>query len=324
MAALDRVPGIPRFCILLLAGIVCAELSGQETAPGKLENLSEAEIVAGVDQLLHGLRSDDRGPGRDAGLRRDSGWLSLVGLDWLESGANRVGSAFGNDIVVPGGAARWGTVYLEGDGLRFERTPGTDVTIGGQQPDAAPLTADNAGDPTVVASGSVSFAVIFRGSYALRVKDSQAPALLNFKGIESYEIQPGWRIRGRYQAAGADERVEISNVLGQVESTAVHGRLEFDRDGKTHRLIGVASEAGDSVWFIFADRTNGRETYGAGRFVYSEGLPANGEITVDFNKAYNPPCAFTEFSTCPLPPPENRLDLAVTAGEKSFHTAPGG
>jgi uncharacterized protein (DUF1684 family) len=110
-------------------------------------------------------------------------------------------------------------------------------------------------------------------------------------------------------------------VLGQVNEMPVYGTFEFERDGKTHRLLGLGDSHSSSLWFIFADRTSGRETYGAGRFLYSDGMPEDGKLVVDFNKAYNPPCAFNEYSTCPLPPQANRMDLFVTAGEKDYHAA---
>ncbi len=113
--------------------------------------------------------------------------------------------------------------------------------------------------------------------------------------------------------------IDIANVLGQLEPSAVMGHFEFERDGKTHRLVMLGDEDSESLWIIFADRTNGHDTYGAGRFLYSDGMPENGQLVVDFNKSYNPPCAFNDYSTCPLPPQENRLDLSVTAGEKGYH-----
>ena len=256
---------------------------------------------------------------RDEGLRRESGWLSLVGLEWLQQGSNRIGSGPDNDIRLPGGPAYWGTVLLSGDGLVFTRAPGSDVTVDGATPDEAALVADNSGQPTVVRSANISFYVIFRESYALRVLDSRAPALVNFEGVENYAIQPEWRIEGRLIPAASGQTIEIANVLGQVAPTPVYGVFEFERDGSRFQLTGLGDESSDSLWFIFADRTNGHGTYGAGRFLYSEGLPADGRLVVDFNKSYNPPCAFSEYATCPLPPPENRLDLAIPAGEKDYH-----
>jgi len=256
---------------------------------------------------------------RDASLRQEHGWLTLVGLDWLSEGENRIGRAGDNDIHIPGGPDYWGTIVLTGDRLLFKRATGSDVTVNGAAADEIELVADNAGEPTVVQSGTITFHVIFRESYGLRVSDSQAPARMNFTGVPNYEIQPDWRIEGQLIPAEAGQTIEIGNVLGQVSPTQVLGTFEFERGNSIYRLVGLGDESSDSVWFIFADRTNGHGTYAAGRFLYSEGLPQEGRLVVDFNKAYNPPCAFNEFSTCPLPPQENRLDLAVTSGEKDVH-----
>jgi len=107
-----------------------------------------------------------------------------------------------------------------------------------------------------------------------------------------------------------------------VSDSSVYGTFEFEMNGKTHSLLGLGTAKSERLWFIFADRTSGHGTYGAGRFLYSDGMPENGRLTVDFNKAYNPPCAFNTYSTCPLPPGRNRMDLKVTAGEKDFHPDP--
>jgi len=275
---------------------------------------AETDLVSSVDEDNQQWRQR-----RDSGLRREHGWLSLVGLEWLKPGANKVGSGAGSDAVLPGGPDYWGTIYLEGDSLRFERNPDSGVLVDGTAPDEIELVADIQGEPTIVQSGSIQFHAIFRESYALRVSDSQAPALLGFEGIPYYPIQPEWRIEGRLIPATEGETIEIGNVLGQVSDTPVFGVLEFDRDGETYRLIGLGDDTSESLWFIFSDRTSGHGTYGAGRFLYSEGLPENGRLVVDFNKAYNPPCAFSDYATCPLPPQENRLNLAITAGEKDFH-----
>jgi uncharacterized protein (DUF1684 family) len=197
------------------------------------------------------------------------------------------------------------------------------VGINGESVQQAELVADNKGEPTLVTGGTWSFYTIFRGSYALRIKDSQAKTLRSFKGVENYPINVSWRIDGRFIRAEEGASIEISNVLGQVSDSQVFGTFEFDMDGKTHSLLGLGNEESEDLWFIFADRTSGHDTYGAGRFLYSDGMPGNGRLTVDFNKAYNPPCAFNPYSTCPLPPQRNRMDLLVTAGEKDFHPDPG-
>jgi uncharacterized protein (DUF1684 family) len=170
----------------------------------------------------------------------------------------------------------------------------------------------------VVRSDNISFHVVLRGSYALRIKDRLAPTLLAFEGVESYPIDAAWRKETRFIPAQPGRTIEIANVLGQSEDMRVAGTVEFEHEGRSFSLLALQEEGADSVWFLFADRSNGRETYGAGRFLYSDGMPENGRLVVDFNKSYNPPCAFSDFSTCPLPPQQNRLDLVVTAGEKDY------
>ena len=268
---------------------------------------------------------------RDESLRRADGWLTLVGLEWLKQGINRIGSGTDNDIKLTVGPDYWGSIELDNRTLTFVRAAGSDVTIDGAgidgtgvegaTPERVALVADDTGEPTMIRSGASGFYVIFRESYALRVFDNQAQALASFKGVQNYDIQPDWRISGRFAGASAGQTIDIGNVLGQVSATPVYGVFEFERDGRNYQLIGLGEETSKNVWFIFSDRTSGKGTYGAGRFLYSEGLPKDGRLVVDFNKAYNPPCAFNDYATCPLPPQENRLDLAVTAGEKDAHSA---
>lgn len=252
-------------------------------------------------------------------LSSESGWLTLVGLEWLEEGENRIGSNPSSTVLIKGGPDNWGTLYVEGDELRFVPSPGEGITVDGEEVSEVQLVADTQGEPTVVRSGSLSFYVIYRESYALRVKDAQAPALKNFVGVPAFDFQEDWRFEARFIPSPAGETIEIGNVLGQLSPSPVYGYAEFERDGESYRLLGLGDENSESVWFLFADRTSGRETYGAGRFLYSDGMPENGKLVVDFNKAYNPPCAFSDYATCPLPPQQNRLDLAVTAGEKDYH-----
>jgi uncharacterized protein (DUF1684 family) len=252
-------------------------------------------------------------------LASEDGWLTLVGLEWLTEGENRLGSGPGSSIRVPGGPENWGTIYLEGDLLRFVPAKGSGVEVDGEPGAETLLIADSQGDPSVVSSGDLSFYVIFRESYALRIKDRKAETLLEFEGMDHFDFKPDWRFEARFIPAQEGQTIEIANVLGQVEASSVYGYAEFEREGKTYRLLGLGDEHSESVWFLFADRTSGRETYGAGRYLYSDGLPVDGRLVIDFNKAYNPPCVFSEYATCPLTPQENRLNLAVTAGEKSYH-----
>jgi len=256
---------------------------------------------------------------RHASLSAPDGYLSQVGLAWLKDGENRVGSAAGNDIRLTGGPDLWGSIFLENNQLRFVRAANNQVTIDGELLNEARLTADTEGQATIVRAGTFSFHVIFRESFAVRVKNSQAAARLNFEGVENYPINEDWQIHGRFIQARKGTTIEIVNVLGQVSDSSVLGTFEFEKDGKTHSLLGLEDEDTEDVWFIFADRTSGHGSYGAGRFLHSDAMPEDGHLTVDFNKAYNPPCAFNPYSTCPLPPQRNRMDLKVTAGEKDFH-----
>ncbi len=251
-------------------------------------------------------------------LARSDGWLTVVAMEWLKEGENQIGSAAGNDIQLSSGPARWGTLVLRDDGLNFINLGGDLITINGVSLTQSRLAADTQGKATVVASGALSFYVIFRGSYALRVKDAQAPARLQFKGVDHYPVDPSWRVDGRFEPAPQGTTIEIANVLGQVSETKVLGTVEFERQGKTRSLLAIEEGVAD-MWIIFTDLSNGHGTYGAGRFLHSEGMPVNGHLTIDFNKAYNPPCAFTDFATCPLPPQRNRMDMEVTAGELDFH-----
>jgi len=246
------------------------------------------------------------------------GWYSLAPV-WLNEGESRLGSAEGNTIQLPGGPDYWGSVFLNDDELRFVRADDERVTVNGEFPAEVLLVADTEGEPTVVQSGSIRFHPIFRESYALRIKDSTTATRLNFAGVENFDIQWTWRIESRFILAEEGETIEIGNVLGQLSATPVYGYFEFERNGKAFRMVGLGDAESESIWFIFADRTSGHSTYGAGRFLYSDGMPAQGRLVLDFNKAYNPPCAFNDYSTCPLPPQESRLNLQVTAGEKDFH-----
>lgn len=252
-------------------------------------------------------------------LIQTDGWLTLVGLEWLEDGNNRIGKAHDNDIQLRGGADYWGTIVLQNGQLHFNSHTPEEVKVNGEALPHAQLIPDTEGEATVISSGTLSVHVIFRGSYALRIKDSQAEALQNFDGVDNYPIDESWRIDGRFTQAPEGTVIEITNVLGQVSESPVLGSFEFERDGKTHKLLGIGESDSENLWFIFADRTTGHGTYGAGRYLYSDGMPENDRLVVDFNKAYNPPCAFNPYSTCPIPPQSNRMDVWVLAGEKNFH-----
>lgn len=281
--------------------------------------MADEQVVVSVETDNHQQEIQAWRAARHERLIQPDGWLTLVGLEWIESGETRVGSAADNDVQLSGGPDYWGSVVLQDDQLSFNNLDSERVKVNGEHLSQSRVVPDTEGKPTIISSGNLSFNIIFRESYALRIKDSQARALKNFKAVDNYPIDESWRVTSRFIPATEGAVLEITNVLGQMYESPVFGTFEFEKNGKTHRLLSLGTEESESLWFIFADRTSGHGTYGAGRYLYSDGMPANGKLTVDFNKAYNPPCAFNPYSTCPIPPQSNRLDLFVSAGEKDFH-----
>jgi uncharacterized protein (DUF1684 family) len=214
-------------------------------------------------------------------------------------------------VVLPAGKApaHLATLTLSGGTARLVAAPGETVEAGGKRVTSISMKSDAQGEPTVVDRG---------GRLGVRVKDAESAARLSFRGLESFPIDSRWRIEARFERYEPPREIPVPNVLGGTSAEKSPGALLFELQGKTFRLDTVA-EAGTEDWFvIFADETNGGETYGGGRFLYVTPPPPGSPAIVDFNKAYNPPCVFTPYATCPLPPPQNRLALRVQAGEKSY------
>ena len=257
--------------------------------------------------------------GRIERLTKPSGWLSLVGLDWLKEGRNTLGSAKDNDIVIPTAPAHLGTIVLSNGKASIALDAKSAATIDGAAKLEGELLDDTHEKPSIVAFGTTSFFIIKReDKYALRIKDSEAPTRKHFVGIDYFDIDPSWRIEAKWEAYNPPHEVEEPNVIGQVDKVIVPGAAVFERNGQKIRVEPVIETPGDTELFlVFADKTSGKETYGAARFVYTE-PPKDGKVIIDFNKAYNPPCAFTPYATCPLPVAQNRIKVRVTAGEKKY------
>ena len=251
-------------------------------------------------------------------LKREDGWLTLVGLYWLHTGANRFGSDPLNHIILPGKVPpHAGNLALEGKTVKLTPWRGGAARRRQAGDPRMILNSDVTGKPTVVQLGSISFYVIQREEkIGVRIKDKASPLLTSFKGLDNYPLSPDWRVVARFEPA-RDKKIAIANVLGQVADQKSPGSVVFDRGGKTYRLDALEGGPKGELFLIFGDQTNGKETYGAGRFLETE-APKGGKVVVDFNTAYNPPCAFTAFATCPLPPAENKLAIKVEAGEKKF------
>lgn len=253
-------------------------------------------------------------------LQRPDGFLSLVGLHWVEPGTTFVGSARDNGTRLSLGPPQVGMLTLARDGsARLRIADGAEVLVDGEPAKGeVALVSDARGTPTVVGfnRGDASFILIERGGrHALRVRDAMARTRTSFPGIEYFDIDPAFRFEARFEPHPDGQTLEIVNMLGQVEPMPNPGKLVFEHEGQSYSLEAL-DEGGEQLFLVFADRTSGHETYAASRFLYAD-RPGPGNSTVlDFNKAYNPPCAFTPYSTCPMPPAGNRLDLRVTAGEK--------
>jgi len=250
---------------------------------------------------------------RAARLRTREGWLALVGLSWLTPGENHVGAHPSSHVVLHGHEIppRVGSIWLEDGQARFEPHAGVDLP-------ATILRDDLGGDPTLLELGSVCFNLIKRGErFGVRVRDGAAPALRSFLGLEHFPIDPSWRITARLEPAAPDTTIEIEDITGAHRRDVTPGSVIFERNGAIWRIDALPGDD-ENLWLIFGDATNGTDTYPGGRFLYTEPLAGDGTVVVDFNLAYNPPCVFSPYATCPLPPPQNRLGLRIEAGERSY------
>lgn len=252
-------------------------------------------------------------------LKAPDGWLSLIGLHWLKDGKNRIGSAKDNDVVLTKGPAHLGVISLKDGKATIELDAKSEATIDGKKVTSGDLLDDTQEKPTTIAFGTASFYMIDRnGKKGLRVKDTGAESRTHFAGIDSFAIDPSWRVEAKWEAYTPAHSLDVPTVLGTVDKMVVPGKATFTRGGKTYSLLPVLEDKdAKELWFIFADQTSGKETYGAARFLYAD-MPKDGKLVIDFNKAYNPPCAFTPYATCPLAPKENRLAVPVKAGEKKY------
>jgi uncharacterized protein len=256
---------------------------------------------------------------REQRLTADDGWLTVAGLFWLKPGANRFGADKSNDIVLPDHSSppRAGTFVLEAGRVRVEVARGVSVTLAGQPVATRELRSDTGGaaPPDVIALGALTMQVIERaGRVGIRLKDMRAPARRDFKGLTWYPVDPKYRVTARFEAHAKPTTLSVPNVLGGAEQLPSPGTAWFELGGKSLRLDPVTEPGDSQLFFIFRDATSAKTTYGGGRFLYAD--PAiDGRVILDFNKAYAPPCAFTAYATCPLPPARNRLPVAIEAGE---------
>lgn len=313
-----------RFGLPVLFAALLAVGCGGESGPSQAEIDAQAkrEAAAAAAAAVHARGVNELRATRLANLQKPDGWLSLVGLHWLKPGNSFVGSSATKGVRLAVGPEELGLIRLERNGtVTFRATAGAGVTYDGKPAEAGTrrlVTDAEGGTPTVVGfnQGDASFIVIKRGeNYGLRVRDALAPTRARFPGLAYFDINPAFRFDARFEAHPPGQTIPIVNVLGIEEAMANPGVVVFQKDAVEYRLEAV-DEGDGRLFLIFADRTSGHESYAAARFLYADQPRDGGTTVVDFNRAYNPPCAFTEFSTCPMPPPSNRLDLRIEAGEK--------
>jgi uncharacterized protein (DUF1684 family) len=300
--------------LVILATIVFAAACRQKPTTTETRTVLKESVHKGEIQKW---QSD-----RLASLMKDDGWLTLIGLFWLNEGENKFGSDTSNPVVLP----RWkaprlaGSLWLENGRVRLATRPGVEITVNGDPVTALDLDDDNnEGGPTILRVGSLILNVVKRGDrIGVRVKDTESLTRSEFKGLEYYPIDPKWRLEGRFEPYQPAKMIPITNVLGMTDDETSPGALAFDVGGRIYRIDPILEKGETDLFVMIADGTTGKETYGAGRYLYVSPPDAAGKVVIDFNKAYSPPCAFTNFATCPLPPRQNHLPFRIEAGEKKY------
>lgn len=305
---------LPSVMLLLTLTACEGDIDASSSGPD-----SSAASVAANPQFL----ADDatwRAQRRQDLLKPD-GWTSLIGLHWLELKAHYLGSSPSSGIRLAKGPAKMGLLQQDGERVFFTPERGVALTLNDEPlKGRVELKSDHDQAPSAIGfdEGKGVLSLIQRGERrALRVKHAEAPSLLQFKGLEYWPADASWKIEGKFIPHPAGKTIPIADIVGTAADMPNPGVVEFVRDGKTLRIEALEG-SDDTLFLVLADRTSGHGSYPAGRFMDVPMPDAQGKVVLDFNRAYNPPCAFTSFATCPLPPPENRLDLAITAGEKTY------
>ncbi len=246
-------------------------------------------------------------------------WLPLAGLFWLKPGENSFGTDPKNAVVFPKGPARAGSFNLQGKTVTARFAPGANATITGKPVTASELRPDTTGDPTVVEMGNLRLHVIVRGErVGIRLKDLESDAVRQYRGAQFFPLDLSYRVTATWLPSDGHQMVDVPNVLGDVYPTPIAGTAVFKIDGHELRLTDLGGDATKGLFFVFSDPTSKVDTYPGGRFLQT-GPVTNGTVVLDFNRAYNPPCAVTPYATCPLAPKENRLSVAIPAGEEYDH-----
>ncbi len=303
---------------LIVAGCLLAVMAGctAERPPVTLQE-SAASTNSYRQQVEQARRA------RVETLRAPEGWLSYVGSGLIRPGRHRIGRDRHNDIVLPDGPAQLGVVELDKQGRIWLDPAGDTGPHGATRPQRMELAMPpGQWRSQALDVGRGQFHVVRLGKIiGWRFRDPEAPARREFRGIEYFPVDPDWRIVAEWHPFEPPRPLTLLTSIATPRPARVPGEAVFERDGRRFRLLPVQDSDSDTLFFLFSDRTSGRETYGGARYLEA-GKPQNGQVVLDFNRAENPPCAFTPHVVCPLAPPQNRLELSVTAGEKNhlaFH-----
>jgi len=288
---------------LAFAGVAAGVLLGFATSPEDTDYVAEIES----------WRLE-----REANLEKDDGWLTVAGLYWLREGESSIGTDAANDFMLPEGSAPGvvGVFELENRKTRFRAADGVSVTQGGRPIRTVDLEM---GEDHALSVNDLTLWVHYSGDrLAIRLRDPNAAIRRDFTGLKWFPVDPAYRVEARFTPHAEPKTVELLNVLGDIEKFESPGYVELKLHGETVRMEPLSTKDG-ALWLVFRDGTSGKESYPAARFLKAE-APVDGKVVIDFNRAYNPPCAYNPHTTCPMPTKENRLRIRIEAGEKAYES----
>lgn len=292
--------------ILVLLSIMALSCSDKKTITAEEREAHRNEI-----NTWHSKRLEE--------VKAPNGWLNLIGLYWLEPGVNTFGTGVDNDIVFLNTTlpAKAGQFLLKDDTVTLIAEKGVLIKSAADTIRNAIVFHASTKLNKVLEYGTIRWNIIKRDEkIGVRVRDLASKAVTDFKGVERFPVDINWRLPARFEKGDSLRTIEVTNIIGQTVAQPSPGTIIFTVNDVEYRLDVM--EGSDEFFIVFADATTGRETYGGGRFIYVKKPDADGNTVIDFNKAYNPPCVFSPYATCPLPPPQNHLKLKVVAGEKAF------
>ena len=305
--------------VAIVAAAMAATLIACGSRPARKAEAGSASASAASGTDPYGAEIKQFQQEHEAALKADTGWLTIAGLWFLAQPHTTFGSDPANDIVLPASAPpHAGRFDLQNGQVTVVADPGVTFTLGTETFTTKALKSDADGPPDRFKVGNLQLWVHISGARpSIRLRDPDSPLRTAFKGTTWFPIDTRYRVEGEWHPYAKAQTIQVPNILGDIDDMTVPGEVSFTLDGKTMKMMAIDEGKPNELWFIFRDLTSGHETYPAARFIYLPG-PQNGKMIVDFNRAENPPCAYNPYSTCPLPPPENRLPIRIEAGEKVY------